>query len=98
MNTNQAMPNPYGKVQDRSDLEEKISRPSSTYWQDVFRRFRRDPLAVGGMIVILIIALAAIVLPAFLPYSYDGMDLSNMNQGPTFMLLDRKSTRLNSSH
>ena len=74
---------PFEKAQNLSALNEEIARPSSTYWQDVWRRFRRDPLAVGGMSVILIIALAALIVPYFMPYSYDGMDLTNMNAGPS---------------
>ena len=77
------MQNPFGRATDQDELSEQITRPSSTYWQDVFRRFRKDPLAVGGMIVILTIAVSAIVLPMFMPYSYDGMDLTNMNAGPS---------------
>lgn len=68
--------------QDVDDAEE-IVRPSTTYWHDVWQRFRRDPLAVGGMIVIIIIALMAIFIPMVSPYSYDGMDLTQMNQGPS---------------
>ena len=63
---------------------ELISRPSVTYWQDVWRRFRRDPLAVGGLFLILVLAIMAIVIPMVSPYTYSGMDLSSMNQGPTW--------------
>jgi oligopeptide transport system permease protein len=63
---------------------EALTRPSITYWQDVWRRFRRDPLAVGGLVVILLIAICAIVLPMVSPYTYSGMDLSAMNEGPSW--------------
>ena len=65
------------------DLSEEIVRPSTTYWHDVWQRFRRDPLAILGLAVILVMALAAIILPMVSPYSYDGMDLTHMNQGPS---------------
>ena len=62
---------------------EELVRPSTTYWHDVWQRFRRDPLAILGLAVILLMALAAIILPMVSPYSYDGMDLTHMNQGPS---------------
>lgn len=62
---------------------EELVRPSTTYWHDVWQRFRRDPLAILGLAVILVMALAAIILPMVSPYSYDGMDLTHMNQGPS---------------
>ncbi len=68
--------------QDDEDAEE-IVRPSTTYWHDVWKRFRADPLAIGGMVLIIIIALMAIFIPMVSPYSYDGMDLANMNKSPS---------------
>ena len=78
-----SIPKPFDRADNSADLNEQISRPSSTYWQDVFRRFRKDPLAMGGMVVIAAIALIAVILPMFMPYSYDGMDLTNMNAAPS---------------
>jgi oligopeptide transport system permease protein len=43
----------------------------------------KDPLAVVGLIVILIMALSAIILPMVSSYGYDGMDLTAMNQWPS---------------
>lgn len=62
---------------------EEIVRPSTTYWHDVWVRFRRDPLAVVGLALIVVMAVLAIVVPMVSPYSYDGMDLTSMNQGPS---------------
>ncbi|MEG1812862.1 MAG: ABC transporter permease [Clostridia bacterium] len=74
---------PYEKAVDASAGCENISRASVTYWQDVWRRFRSDKLALIGMGVIVVIALCAIFLPMVLPYTYDGMDLTSMNAGPS---------------
>jgi len=65
------------------DDAEQIVRESTTYWQDVWKRFRRDPLARFGMCVIIIMAIACIIIPMFSPYTYSGMDLTNMNAGPS---------------
>lgn len=69
-------------VDDSSRMAENIARPSVSYWQDVWYRFRRDPLAVGGMVFIIIIGLAAIFGPMISPYTYDGQDILNGNLGP----------------
>jgi len=63
---------------------EEIVRPSTTYWHDVWVRFRRDPLALMGMIVIIVMALMSIFIPMFSEYSYDGMNLMAMKQGPSW--------------
>lgn len=65
------------------DQSEEIVRPSTTYWHDVWARFKRDKLAVVGLIIIAIMALMAIFVPMISPYSYDGMDLTAMNQRPS---------------
>ena len=65
------------------DNAEAIVRASTTYWQDVWKRFRRDPLAMFGMFVILIMTIACIIIPMVSPYDYSTMDLTNMNAGPS---------------
>jgi len=65
------------------DSSENIVRESTTYWQDVWKRFRKDPLAIFGTLVILIMAIACIIVPMFSPYTYSGMDLTNMNAVPS---------------
>ena len=69
--------------EDASDAEE-IARPSTTYWRDVWQRFRRDRLAMIGLAVILVMALMCIVIPMVSPYTYDGTDYLNMNSPPTW--------------
>lgn len=66
------------------DNADKIVRESSTYWQDVWKRFRKDPLAIVGLCVILVMVIACIVFPMVSPYSYSDMDLTNMNALPSW--------------
>ena len=66
-----------------NDDAEEIVRESSTYWQDFWRRYRKDPLAIFGLCVILVMTVACIVVPIFSPYTYSGMDLTNMNATPS---------------
>ncbi len=60
---------------------ESVSRPSLTYWQDAWRRLRKNRVAFIGLIVIILYALLAIFAPMFSPYAYDAQDVSAINQG-----------------
>jgi oligopeptide transport system permease protein len=62
---------------------EEISRPSVSYWKNVWQRLRKDPLAVSGIVAIIIITLVAIFGPMLVPYTYDGQDIINQNQWPS---------------
>ncbi len=64
--------------------DEQIVRPSTTYWHDVWQAFRRDPLAMGGAIFIVLMGLCAIFIPMVSPYSYDGFFPLIRNQGPSW--------------
>ncbi|WP_083273470.1 ABC transporter permease [Geosporobacter ferrireducens] len=63
--------------------KEKIVRPSMTYWQDAWRRLKKDPMAMWGLITILIIIAMAIVGPMMSSITYSDQDLTNINEGPS---------------
>ena len=63
---------------------DQIVRKSTTYWQDVWKRFRKDPLALFGLCVILIMGVACILVPIFSKYTYSGADYSCLNAGPSW--------------
>ena len=46
-------------------------RPSSTFFKDGCRRLMKNRVAMVSLIIVLIITLAAIILPMFWPYSYE---------------------------
>ncbi len=62
---------------------EKV-RASLSYWQDVRRRLFRDPLAVLGLIVIVMVLVLAIFGPVFSPYEYDAQDFMIINEPPSW--------------
>lgn len=68
---------------DASRDNEQISRPSKSYWQDAWGRFRKDRLAMIGLCIVIIMAVFAIFGPMFSQYTYDGQDLNNGNQPPS---------------
>ena len=61
----------------------EIMRPSRTYWQDAWFRLKRDPLAVLGLVVIMLILGAAVFGPMLSPYEYDAQDFMVSNEPPS---------------
>jgi len=61
----------------------KVVRPSLSYWQDVWIRIRKNKLAMGGLIFIILITLAAIFGPMLSRYNYTTQDLSMADMGPS---------------
>ena len=58
-------------------------RPSQSYWQDAWRRLKRDRLALLGGAAILLILLLAVVGPWLSPYAYDTQDFLESNELPS---------------
>ena len=48
-------------------------RPSTTFFKDGMKRLFRNKIATISLILIILITLAAVIIPAFWPYSYDAM-------------------------
>ncbi|MCT4606050.1 MAG: ABC transporter permease [Marinisporobacter sp.] len=63
--------------------KEKIARPSMTYWQDAWRRLRKNKLAMLGLFMIVIIFALAIAGPWFSSYTYSEQNLLRGNEGPS---------------
>lgn len=63
----------------------EVMRPSRTYWQDVRARLLRDPLAVFGLVVIVVILAAAVFGPMVSPYEYDAQDFMVSDEPPSML-------------
>ncbi len=48
-------------------------RPSTTFFKDGMKRLFRNKIATLSLIIIVLVTLAALIIPAFWPYSYDTM-------------------------
>lgn len=62
---------------------ESISRPSLTFWQDAWRRFKKNKPAFFGMILLAVYIVLAIFAPMLSKYSYTAMDAASRNAGPS---------------
>lgn len=54
----------------RHGESEKLADKSVSFWKEVILRFSQNRLAIFGIIVLVIVALAATFVPVFSPYSY----------------------------
>ncbi len=48
----------------------EVLRPPSTFWRDGFRNFKKNKMAMTSVIVLVLIILAILIVPAFVPYKY----------------------------
>ncbi len=72
----------FEKASAKEKEELVIMRKGVTYWQDAMRRFRKNPVAMGSLVVILIIFVIAFILPGFYPYSYEQQIRDSENLKP----------------
>ena len=68
-------------LEERAGAEPQIA--SVSYWQDVKRRLLKDPLAVLGLIVIVLVLVLAVFGPMFSPYEYDAQDFMVIDEPPS---------------
>ncbi|WP_442603751.1 ABC transporter permease [Paenibacillus sp. KN14-4R] len=62
---------------------EVIVRPSLNYWQDAWRRLRKNRLAMTGLIILVTLTILAIFAPLFSKYGYDVVDMTSKNAKPS---------------
>ncbi|MGA7672036.1 MAG: ABC transporter permease [Nitrolancea sp.] len=55
----------------------------SSLWRDAFRRFRQNRLAAAAAVFIILLALSAIFVPLFSPYSYSEQNYDSINVSPS---------------
>ena len=53
----------FAPVSDKSLTGERIVRPSLNYWQDAWRRLKKNRLAMAGLIILATLIVLAIIAP-----------------------------------
>lgn len=66
------------------DDAEKITRPSVTYWSDVWRRLKQNKLAMAGFFVIITFIILAIIGPYLNRYTYYEQNFADKNLTPNW--------------
>jgi oligopeptide transport system permease protein len=67
---------------------EQITRPTMTYWQDVWKRFRKNKAAFIGLVLIALVLLLAIFGPYANQHGYDEQNLARANLPPKVLILE----------
>lgn len=72
----------FNKLDDNEKDTDFIAIESKTFLQDAWKRFRKNKLALFGLIFIVIMVLMAIFVPMVSSFTYDGQDLQARNVLP----------------
>lgn len=67
----------FEKATDEEKKQQDVMGESTTFFKDGMRRLRKNPLAMGSIIVLAFIIIAILVLPSIVPYKYDQMMMIN---------------------
>ncbi len=66
----------------------ETARPSLTYWQDAWRRLRKNHSSILGLVIVALILLFGLVGPLFTPYSYSDQVNKYKNLPPFLSLYE----------
>ncbi len=69
----------FEKLSDDEKNAEFVAVESKTYFQDAWGRFRKNRLALIGLVFIAAMILCAVFVPLLSPYTYDAQDLTMRN-------------------
>ncbi|MBQ9009288.1 MAG: ABC transporter permease [Clostridia bacterium] len=69
----------FERLGDEEKDSEFVAMQSKTYFQDTWAQFKKNRLALVSLVFLFILILAAIFVPIFSPYTYDGQDLMHRN-------------------
>ena len=67
---------------EKTVVPQEDSLRKRSQWRDVWKRLRRNKLAMIGMVLVIIIVLSAIFADVISPYPYDGIDVTARLQFP----------------
>ena len=73
----------FARVGVDEQASENLVRPSISYWQDAFRRLKKNKVAMASLILLLLIVFMCIFAPSIYPHPSDEQNIEFTNQGPT---------------
>ena len=83
MSQNSIKESDFTPIQYTQSETEKIVGESTSYWKDAWRRFRKNKLAISGVIIIILLAIMAIFGPLMTEHNDYENDLINANKPPS---------------
>lgn len=70
-------------LDDSEKNSEFIAIESKTFARDAWDRFKKNKLALAGLIFLVVMVLCAIFIPIFSPYTFEGQDMMNRHALPS---------------
>lgn len=74
---------PFAPLQSRQAAAERITTPPTSFWRDVWRRLRANPLAMAGLVIILSFALLTTLGPRLTHFTYSDQSLTLRDKPPS---------------
>ena len=72
----------FRKATDEEKRQQEVMGESTTFFKDGMRRLRKNPLAMGSIVILLIIIAVIIIAPMVVPYGYAQIVKGASNLGP----------------
>ncbi|MBQ2138575.1 MAG: ABC transporter permease [Erysipelotrichaceae bacterium] len=77
----------FEKLPEEEKNSEFIAVAIKTFAKDAWDRFRKNKLALAGLIFLIVMILLAIIVPQVAPYKFDTQDMANRNAMPSLQHL-----------
>lgn len=65
------------------ETSQAIVRPSMTYWQDAWRRLKKNKIAMIGLVIIILFSIMSVIGPFMTHYSYSENNLTYADKVPS---------------
>ncbi|MYL18970.1 ABC transporter permease subunit [Halobacillus litoralis] len=83
-NSRSSIPDEWFQPKEKNiDEAESVVRPSLSYWEDAWRRLRKNKLAMTGFVFLIFLAVMAVIGPWISPYTVSEASLADQNQPPS---------------
>lgn len=70
-------------IDDKVECQYEIQRKSLSYWKDVWRRLKKNKLAIISLFILGLIIIMAAIGPKLQPYDFDEQNMDLINKGPS---------------
>lgn len=75
-------PNLFQEASEEEKAQQVVTRESVSFMRDAMRRLRRNKISMACVVILILVALIAFVLPAVYPYSYTQQDVTAQHMAP----------------
>src|SRR5699024_3363432 len=83
MSQSQIKDSDFEPIHDEQSDAEKIDGESSSFWKDIWRRFKQNKLAIMVIVIIILLAIMSIIVTIIYVQNYYNNDLLNTNKPPS---------------